>query len=173
MTVFPAVLTFKVVMVGGVRSLILRVLVAVALLSVVIVPEFSRFTVPPALLVIPATVPVPLRLRVPVFVKFAKAVEIGPAPVLVIVPALARVLMETLPPMLSVPPALFVSEPVPVRLIPIVRIPLFVRVPSMLTLAMDVFVVPLMVLPVLPNECVELSDVTNAVALFVRSSKKS
>lgn len=104
----------------------LRVLVAVALLKAAMEPELARFTVPPALLVMPVIVPVPLRLSVPVFVKFARAVVIGPPPVLVAVPALESVVIETVPPRFSVPDEPLVKAPPPDRVFPTVRVPLLV-----------------------------------------------
>ena len=111
---------------GGVRSLMLRVLVAVALLKAVIVPELLRFTVPPALFVMPVMVPVPFKFIVPVLVKFARTIVMGPAPVLVKVPALASMVIETGPPRFSVPAAPLVKAPAPERLSPTVSVPVLV-----------------------------------------------
>src|SRR5215208_6279157 len=104
--------------------MMLRILVAVALSKSLMRPELIRFTVPPALLVIPTTVPDPLRFRVPVLVKFARAVEMGPVANLLAVPALARVVMETVPLMLREPDALLVKVPAPERVFPTLRMPL-------------------------------------------------
>ena len=160
-------------MVGGVRSVMLSTLVAVALLNAVMAPELARFTIPPALLVIPEMVPVPLRFSVPVLVKFAREVEMGPAPVFVVVPALASVVIETIPPRFSVPPAPLVNVPVPERVFPTVRVPLLVWVPAIVTLAMAVIVEPVITLPDPPNVWMDVSDVTNVLALFVKLPKKS
>ena len=165
----PGALTVRVPKWGTVRALMFRVLVAVALSNAVIEPEPIRLTVPPALLVMPVSVPVPLRFNVPVLVKFARAMVIGPPLVLLAVPALARVLMETVPPRLRVPAAPLVKPPVPERRVPTVSVPLLVYVPVILTLAIDVVVVPLNVLPAPENVCVVALEVVNVLALFVKS----
>src|SRR5215207_4920970 len=143
-------------------------LVAVALLKAVIVPELARFTVPPALLVIPVIVPVPLRFTVPVLVKFARAVEIWPAPVLVIVPALVSVVMEEVPPRLRVPIALLVMAPPPENAVPAVMVPLLVYTPAIVSLAIEVFVAPPKVMPVPENVWIAVSEVVKVLALFVK-----
>jgi len=99
-------------MVGTVVALMLSVLVAVALLRLVMVPELDKLITPAALLVMPEMVPEPLRFSVPVLVKLAKAVEIAPAFVMVTVPALARVVIDDDPPKFKVPVALLVKLPV-------------------------------------------------------------
>ena len=120
--------TVSVVMVGTVRALILSVLVDVALLNEVIVPELLRFTMPPALLVMPAIVPDPPRLRMPVLVKLARTVEIAPPLVTVTVPALVRVPIEQVPPIFKLWLAVFVNIPVPASAVLAVMVPLFVSV---------------------------------------------
>ena len=84
-------------------ALILSVLVAVALLKAVIVPELARVTIPTALLVIPVIAPEPLKFNVPVFVRLATAVVIVPVPEWLIVPELASVLTEIAPVLVNVP----------------------------------------------------------------------
>ena len=108
-------LVVSVLIVGTVAALMLSVLVAVALLKEVIVPELLRLTMPAALLVMPAIVPVPPRLIVPVLVKLARAVVMLPEPVTKIIPALVRVAIEQAPLMLSVLFAKLVNPPVPDR----------------------------------------------------------
>ena len=111
---FPAAVTVSAVMVGGVRSLMFNVLVEVALLNEVIVPELVRLTVPAALLVMPVIVPVVLRLTVPVLVKLATVVELVDAPLMLTIPALASAEIDEVPPvMLSVPVDEFVNVPLP------------------------------------------------------------
>jgi hypothetical protein len=124
------------VIVGTLLALIFKVLVEVALLKVVIVPELERFTIPPALFVIPAIVPEPPKLIVPVLVKFATIVDITPDPVIAIVPAFDRVLIDTAPEVFRVP--LFVNDPPP----PIVNVPvdkvapeLIIKLPKIVVLA--------------------------------------
>ena len=116
----------RVVIVGTVRPLIFRILVDVALLKFEIVPELTRFTVPPALLVMPVIAPVPLRLRFPVLVKLARAVLIAPAPLMDVVPALANVVIDEVPPIFRVLIASFVNVPVPDKAVLTVNVPLFV-----------------------------------------------
>jgi hypothetical protein len=138
--VFPAALTVRVLIVGTVGVvLILSVLVEVALLKLVIVPEVARLTMPPALLVIPAIVPDPPRLSVPVLVKLARAVVIAPVPVMAVVPELVRVAIEQVPPIFSVLEAAFVKPPpVPAKAVPTVKVPLLVKVtPVTVTLGID------------------------------------
>ena len=117
--------------------LIFSVLVDVALLKLVIVPELLKLTVPPVLFVMPAIVPDPLRFIVPVFVKFASAVLIAPEPETVTVPALASVVTELVPLMLSVPEDPFVNDPAPLRAVPTVSVPLFVLVPVTATFGIE------------------------------------
>ena len=150
-----------------VRSLIFSVLVVVALLKEVIVPELARLTMPPVLLVIPAIVPDPPRLRVPVLVKLASAVLMAPDPVIVIFPALLRVLIEQVPPRLSIPEAPSVKIPVPDSAVPIVRVPLLVYVPVTATFPIEVVVAPLKVWPA-PLKVYPAVDTLKVVALFVK-----
>ena len=98
----------------------------VALLKLVIVPEFSRLTIPAALLVIPAIVPEPPKLIVPVFVKLARTVLIAPDPVIPIVPAFVSVVILDVPPTFKVPVALFVNPPAPESAVLTVKVPLLV-----------------------------------------------
>ena len=111
-------------MVGTVKALIFSVLVDVALLKAVIVPELDRLTIPAALLVIPAIVPLPPKLRVPVLVKLAVTVEIAPEPVTLIVPEFDNVVVETLPPVFRV--EALAKVPAPESAVPTVNIPLLV-----------------------------------------------
>ena len=118
----------SVVIVGTVGVvLIFKVLVALALLKLVIVPELDKFTIPAALFVIPAIVPDPLRLTVPVLVKFASAVLIAPEPDTLVVPELVNVVIEQVPPIFKVPVAAFVNPPVPARAVPTVNVLLLVN----------------------------------------------
>jgi len=112
-------------------ALMLSVLVEVALLKLVIVPEELKLTIPAALLVIPAMVPVPLRLIVPKLVRFARTVLMAPAPVMVAVPVFVNVVMELVPPRLSVPA--LVSPPVPESAVATVKVPLLVSVTPVIT----------------------------------------
>jgi len=147
----PAAVAVRVVMVGTVEALILSVLVAVALLNAVIVPEFARLTIPAALFVMPAIVPELFRLIVPVLVKFARRVEIAPDPVTPIVPALASVVTEEVPPMFNVLPTLLVRVLDPASAVDTVKVPLFVVVPLMVRLGIATALAPLIVLPVPVN----------------------
>jgi len=125
-------------MVGTVAALMFSVLVEVALVSAVIVPELARLIMPPELFVIPVIVPVPFKLSVPVLVKLARAVEMAPDPLMATVPALASVVTEQVPPIFSVPVAAFVKLPVPAKAVATVKVPLFVSVtPVTVTLGMD------------------------------------
>ena len=148
---FPAVVAVRVVIVGTVRSLMFRILVAVALLKDAIVPELTRFTIPPALLVIPVIAPEPVRLSVPILVKFARAVVIVPVPDFVIVPELARVVVDKVPPLFKVPR--FVKAPAPDNAVFTVTIEprAILRVPVIETLGITVAVVPLIVFVVPEN----------------------
>ena len=116
------------VVIGTVAEAIFSVLVAVALLNDVIVPELVILKTPAALFVIPAIVPEPPRLIVPVFVKFASVVVNAPEPVTPIVPAFVRVATEQVPPILSVLAAVFDNAPVPARAVLTVIVPLLVSV---------------------------------------------
>lgn len=147
-TVLPAADVVRVVM-GKVAALTLRVLVAVALLNDVIVPELVRLTIPPALFVMPVIEPEPLRLIVPVFVKLASAVVVVPLPVRSSVPALARVVMEHAPLRFSVFDALLVKELDPARVPETVNVVLLVVVPLMVRFGIDTPFVPFIELPVL------------------------
>ena len=147
--------------------LIFSVLVDVALLKLVIVPELLKLTVPPVLFVMPAIVPDPLRFIVPVFVKFASAVLIAPEPETVTVPALASVVTELVPLMLSVPEDPFVNDPAPLRAVPTVSVPLFVLVPVTATFGIEDD--PLSVFPVPLNVCTIAEGIKyTALVLFVK-----
>jgi hypothetical protein len=137
----PAIVAVNVVIAGTVFALILNVLVEVALIKLVIVPELMRFTIPPALFVIPVMVPDPLRFSVPVFVKLATAVVVVPVPVRYTVPVLVKVVIEQVPPMLRVPVAEFSIPPVPESPVPTVRSPLLVNVIPV-TLILGIEIIP-------------------------------
>ena len=130
---FPATEVVRVVIVGTVLALILNVLVDVALLKLVIVPELARLTMPPALLVIPAIVPDPWRFNVPVLIKFKRTVLIAPEPVIVAVPKFVSNVIEQVPPIFNVPVALLVRLLAPARADATVNIPLLVVVPLIVT----------------------------------------
>lgn len=145
---FPAVVVVKVV-IGTVAALMFNVLVAVALLNDVIVPELFRLTTPPALLVMPAIVPEPLRLIVPVFVKLPSAVVVVPLPVRSIVPAFVSVVMEHDPLRFSVFVALLVKAFDPARAVETVKVVLFVVVPLMVRFGIVIGFAPFIELPAL------------------------
>ena len=126
------------VVIATVAATILRVLVAVALLNDVIVPELVRLTTPAALFVIPAIVPEPPRLIVPVFVKLARSVEIAPDPVTPIIPAFERAVTEQVPPMFSVFAALLVNVLEPASAVETVKVPLFEVVPLIVRLGIPI-----------------------------------
>ena len=127
----------------------LSVLVEVALLKLVIVPEVARLTIPPALLVMPVIAPDPPRLIVPVLVKFASAVVILLVPLMAVVPAFVRVVIEQVPPMFNVYVAALLSVPVPDRdagrAVVVVIVPLLVSVTPVTTSAVAHVNVPLFV----------------------------
>ena len=124
-----AVVTVSVVMVGTVGVvLILSVLVAVALLKLVIVPEPEWFTIPAALLVMPVIVPEPLRLIVPVFVKFGNDVVLVAVPLIANVPEFVLVVIEDDPPVIFTVPVVFAKVPVPVKEVAEFIVPVLVSI---------------------------------------------
>jgi hypothetical protein len=139
--------------IGMVLSLILSVLVEVALLKLVIVPEELKLTIPPVLFVIPAIVPDPCKLIVPVFVKLARAVEILAPLVIVIVPELVRVFIEVaVAGLLTFNMEALESVPDPARAVETDNVPLFVNViPVTVTLGIDI--VPERAWPLVLNVC--------------------
>lgn len=166
MTVLPATVAVRVVNVGTVGvALIFNVLVAVALLKLVIVPEAVRLTIPLALFVIPVMALVPFRFTVPVLVKLASAVLMAPEPVIAVVPELASVETEQVPPRFKV--LVFVKEPAPESAVLTVSVPLLVIVPVTATLGITVVVAPLMVLGVPLKVCTPVFAV-KVVAAFAR-----
>ena len=168
----PATVAVRVVIVGTESALIFSVLVAVALLKAVIVPELARFTTPLALLVIPVIVPVPLRLIIPVFVRLTRAVVIVPTPDFVIIPALARVVVDKVPPQFKLPR--FVKAPAPDNAVFMVTVEprTILRVPVITTLGITVAVAPLIVVVVPENVCNPVLAV-KVVALLVKLPKKA
>lgn len=175
--------------VGTVTALILNVLVDVALLKLVMVPELLRFTIPAALLVIPAIVPDPFKFIVPVLVKLASTVVIAPEPLITVVPELVSVVIEQVPLMLRVlefvnvpnPEMAVVALTVPLLVstlaletesnVPQVRVPLFVYVPENAADGIEVMVSPLNTLVVPEKVCVPVFAV-NVVALFAKLPPK-
>jgi len=115
-------------MVGTVSWLMFNVLVDVALLNEVMVPDAVILTIPPALFVIPVTVKVPFKFNVSVLVKLANTVVTDPDPVIFVVPALEYVPIEHAAPILTEHKLLLLNPPVPASAVPTVKFPLFVKV---------------------------------------------